>query len=83
MMTNTLLQASVDCGLYSTPISAAPQRNTIKIAISFQGFFGYLNSKGYDAIAVALSMKKTNGHHKLAHMALKGPPNFVDRNLFL
>ena len=49
---------------------------------AFQGFFGYLNSKGYDAIAVALSMKKTIGHNRLAHMALKGPPNFMDRKLF-
>merc|ERR1719264_2081629 len=49
---------------------------------AFQGFFGYLKSKGYDAIAVALSMKKTIGHNRLAHMALKGPPNFMDRKLF-
>ena len=45
------------------------------------GFFDYLKSKGYDAIAVALSMRQTIGHHRLAHMALKGPPNFVDWNL--
>merc|ERR1719264_103068 len=49
---------------------------------AFQGFFAYLKSKGYDAIAVALSMKKTIGHNRLAHMALKGPPNFMDRKLF-
>ena len=49
---------------------------------AFKGFFSYLQSKGYDYIEVSLSMKETIGHHRLARMALKGPPNKVDRTLF-
>jgi len=51
---------------------------------AFKGFFVYLvESKGYDPLAVSLSMRQTIGHHRLAHMALKGPPNFIDRQIFL
>ena len=31
----------------------------------------------------SLSMRQTIGHHRLAHMALKGPPNFIDREVFV
>ena len=48
----------------------------------FKGFFGYLTSKGYNLNAAASSMKQTIGHHRLAHMALRGPPNFIDRKVF-
>ena len=49
---------------------------------SFVGFYDYLASKGYDLNAVAFNLRKTIGHHRLAHMALKGPPNFVDKKVF-
>ena len=49
---------------------------------AFTGFFSYLETKGYNPIEVALSMRQNIGHHRLAHMALKGPPNFIDRILF-
>ena len=48
----------------------------------FQGFYSYLTSKGYDLTKVAISMRQTIGHHSLAHMALRGPPNFIDRKVF-
>ena len=44
----------------------------------FRGFFDYLGSKGYSLITVALSMRQTIGHHKLAHLTLKGPPSSID-----
>ena len=49
---------------------------------AFKGFFNYLTSKGYDPHTVAIRMKQTIGHHRLAHMALRGPPNFIDRKVF-
>ena len=49
---------------------------------AFKGFFSYLESKGYDPITVAINMRQTIGHHRLAHMALKGPPSFIERKLF-
>ena len=49
---------------------------------AFKGFYGYLSSKGYDSIAVAASIRETIGHHRLAHMALRGPPSFIDRKAF-
>ena len=27
-------------------------------------------------------MRQTIGHHRLAHMVFKGPPNFIDRKVF-
>ena len=49
---------------------------------AFKGFTKYLVLKGYDAITVAQHIRQTIGHHKLAHMALQGPPNFIDRKVF-
>ena len=49
---------------------------------AFEGFYDYLASKGYDLNAVAFNLRKTIGHHRLAHMALKGPPSFVDKKVF-
>ena len=49
---------------------------------TFTGFYDYLTSKGYDKTVVAVSMRQTIGHHRLAHMALRGPPNFCDRKVF-
>ena len=50
---------------------------------AFQGFFDYLGSKGYDRVAVAFNMRQTIGLHRLAHLALKGPPNAIDKHLYL
>ena len=49
---------------------------------AFEGFYYYLASKGYDLNAVAFNLRKTIGHHRLAHMALKGPPNLIERKVF-
>merc|ERR1719210_487458 len=49
---------------------------------AFTGFYNYLTSKGYDRTAVAVSMRQTIGHHRLAHMALRGPPSFIVRRVF-
>ena len=49
---------------------------------AFKGFLSYMTSKGLDSITVAQSMKKTIGHHRLAHMALKGPPNIFEKIIF-
>ena len=48
----------------------------------FKGFYNYLTSKGFDRTSAAVSMRQTIGHHRLAHMALRGPPNFIDRIIF-
>ena len=48
----------------------------------FKGFNDYLTSKGFNPTTVAFSMRQTIGHHRLAHMALKGPPNFIDQKIF-
>ena len=65
--------------LYHIEVQDAKPDN---IYSAFQGFFSYVQSKGYDPITVALSMRQTIGHHRLAHMALRGSPNFTDRRLF-
>ena len=49
---------------------------------AFKGFYNYLTTKGYDRDAVAVNMRQTIGHHRLAHMALRGPPNFMDTTVF-
>ena len=49
---------------------------------AFQGFFSYLSSKGFDLNTVAQQLKQSIGHHRLAHMALSGPPNGIDRKIF-
>ena len=49
---------------------------------AFEGFHGYMTSKGYDTIAVATTMRQTIGHHSLAHMARKRPPNVIERKVF-
>ena len=41
-----------------------------------------MTSKGYDQNAVAVKMRQTIGHHRLAHMALRGALNFIDRRVF-
>ena len=48
----------------------------------FNGFSAYLSSKGYDPIKVAVSMRQTIGHHRLAQFYLEGPPNFMTKKLF-
>ena len=48
----------------------------------FRGFTGYLTSRGYDPTTVARSIKQIIGHHRLAHMALRGPPNFLERRVY-
>ena len=47
---------------------------------AFKGFKDYMTS--FDPTAVAVSMRQTIGHHRLALMALRGPPNFIDRKVF-
>ena len=49
---------------------------------AFKGFFHYLGSKGYDRMAVAFNMRQTIGQHRLAHMALKGPPNIINKKMY-
>ena len=49
---------------------------------AFKGFYNYMTLKGYDQHAVAVKMRQNIGHHMLAHMALRGPPNFMDRRVF-
>ena len=49
---------------------------------AFKGFFHYLDSKGYDRMAVAFNMRHTIGQHRLAHLALKGPPNAIDKKIY-
>ena len=49
---------------------------------AFKGLLDYLASKGHTRIEVAFSMKQTIGHHGYAHMALKGPPNSLDRKMY-
>ena len=49
---------------------------------AFKGFYNYMTLKGYDQNAVAVKMRQNIGHHRLAHMALRGAPNFVDRRVF-
>ena len=34
-------------------------------------------------MAVAFNMRQTIGLHRLAHLALKGPPNVIDKHLYL
>ena len=41
---------------------------------ALEGFYDYLTARGYDRTAVAISMRQTIGHHRLAHMALKRKP---------
>ena len=41
-----------------------------------------MTSKGYDTIAVATTIRQTIGHHSLAHMARKRPPNVIERKVF-
>jgi len=48
----------------------------------FQGFQCYLETEGFNEMAVAFSMMQAIGHHRLAHLALKGPPNFLDRQIY-
>ena len=48
----------------------------------FIGFFAYLETEGYTRDAVAFSMRQSIGHNELAHMALKGPPNILDRKVY-
>ena len=54
----------------------------INVYNAFQGFSKYQKTKGYDFQSLAVHFKKTTGHHKLAHMALKGPPNFIDESVY-
>ena len=60
----------------------AQNANPDSVHSAFQGFFDYIVSRGYHPSAVAISLKRTIGHHRLAHMALKGPPNFVEKIIF-
>ena len=48
----------------------------------FKGFFSHLEAEGHTRDAVAFALKQAIGHHKLAHMALKGPPNALDRKAY-
>ena len=52
------------------------------VHVTFKGFQDYLTSKGYDPTAVALSMRQTIGHHRLAHMALRRRPNSIEKRVF-
>ena len=65
--------------LYHIEAQEAHPENVHK---AFKGFFEYLTSRNYDPTAVAQSMRQTIGHHRLANMALKGPPNFIDNQVF-
>ena len=49
---------------------------------AFKGFLNYLASKHLDQTVVATKMRQTIGHHSLAHMTLRGPPNFMDRKVY-
>ena len=49
---------------------------------AFKGIYEYLDSKGFNITAVSYCMKETVGHHRLAHMALKGPPNMIDAKVY-
>ena len=48
----------------------------------FQAFFCHLESEGLNENAVAFSIKQAIGHHRLAHLTLKGPPNLLDRKVY-
>ena len=54
----------------------------LNVHTALQGFSEYMTSKGYDQISVAVRMRQTIGHHRLAHMVLKGPPNLIDKKVF-
>ena len=48
----------------------------------FNGLFCYLEAEGHTRVAVAVAMGQSIGHHRLAHLALKGPPNALDRKAY-
>jgi len=49
---------------------------------AFRGFLDHLATKGHSKDAVAISMKKSIGHHRLGLMVLAGPPNIATVRLY-
>ena len=49
---------------------------------AFNGLFDYLETKTWNRVAVAISIRQSIGYHRLAHMALKGPPNILERSFY-
>ena len=49
---------------------------------AFTGFYNYMTSMGFNQTKVAMSIRQTIGHHRLAHMALRGPPNLMDKKVY-
>ena len=47
-----------------------------------KGLFCHLEAEGLNRDAVAVAMRQAIGHHRLAHLALKGPPNTLDRKVY-
>ena len=61
---------------------AAQEAHPDNLHSAFQGFYVYMTSKGYDCVAVAKSLRQAIGHHYLAHLALKGRPNWINKKVF-
>ena len=45
----------------------------------FKGLFCHLEAEGLNRDAVTVAMRQSIGHHRLVHLALKGPPNVLDK----
>ena len=48
----------------------------------FKGLFCHLEAEGHTRDAVAVALRQSIGHHRLAHLALKGPPKTLDKKAY-
>ena len=49
---------------------------------AFHALFEFLENQGINRTNAELALKMTLGHHRLVHLLLKGPPNFLDKLAF-
>ena len=49
---------------------------------SIKGFFDHMESEQFDLTTVSFSIRKALGHHRYAHVALKGEPNILETKVY-